>query len=146
MSWLKQRLTAQGRERRRVFAGWQLALLVLQVPLSAAEHGITQAMRRGVGFEQTWAVAAIFVLLGIMLGYLNITSLIRRLHDFDYSGWHVVWIICLMAAASSLPRGLVAGEALRIVALIVLLAIALHPGSLGENRFGPGRRQLADAT
>ncbi|WP_447973115.1 DUF805 domain-containing protein [Nitrospira sp. Kam-Ns4a] len=63
---------------------------------------------------------------GVLAGLLMLAALwpslavqVKRLHDFDYSGW---WLL-----ASVIP----------LVGLGIFLACGIHKGTAGDNRFGP---------
>jgi uncharacterized membrane protein YhaH (DUF805 family) len=65
----------------------------------------------GVGSE------CLFVLFGL---YLQLTNIVKRLHDFNFSGW---WYIPFLL--------------LWFVFGVGVFLLALIPGTSGENKFGP---------
>ncbi len=62
-------------------------------------------------------VVALLVALAALWPSLAVQ--VKRLHDFDYSGW---WLL-----ASVIP----------LVGLGIFLACGIHKGTAGDNRFGP---------
>lgn len=86
-------------------------------------------------------------LLGIAYYVPMIALYVRRLHDFNFSGW---WLVVLLAASVSsvlIGAGLFGlnlpdqiATVLRVVAGLGWWAAFLIPGTKGENRFGENPR------
>lgn len=85
--------------------------------------------------------ALFFLLLPIGAGAAVVQTLlgIRRLHDFDHSGWWYVPCLVVMSvgaqvASSGDPTLAAIGAVLYLAPTLILL---LKPGTEGPNRFGP---------
>jgi len=84
--------------------------------------------RRGPSYlEDAW----IFGLVAAALWVLSVL-VIRRLHDMNCAGWHVLWI-GLMTLAGVLSGG----GFWSILALLMHAFLMLNPGRPEPNRFGP---------
>lgn len=85
------------------------------------------------------------VALGLLLGLLALTSWIyvaiavKRLHDLDCSGWHVVWITGAALGVTPMTRELpeLPGMLVAFLSLAGVLWLVLARGTPGPNRFGP---------
>jgi uncharacterized membrane protein YhaH (DUF805 family) len=120
------------------------ATLALAAPLIAAygaDYGKTPEETR---IWTLWSLA-----LDLLLLYPTLTVTTRRLHDLDRSGWWNLPLLLPTAAnhAATLAglTGMVEnsnrlGDVLRWVEIgvaIVVLVLALIPGTKGNNRYGP---------
>jgi len=102
------------------------------------EYWVSVALLFVVDFALSYA--APFVSHGLTV--VLIFTQIRRLHDFDRSGWWslaanlapLVPAIPLMFLSGQEEVGLAAGFVVELALIIVIGAI---PGSSGDNRFGP---------
>ena len=66
-------------------------------------------------YVMTSLFVGMFAFFSIMYSFMVIPPSIRRLHDINFSGWHLLWIFTLY-----LP--------------VIILYVA--PGTKGDNRFG----------
>ena len=89
----------------------------------------------------------ISLLFSILIGWLVLTLLIRRLHDCNYSAWWIVgwWLatsIIALAVSVVAIMGLISFVSFAYgffaLNLIVTLILLMLPGTKGENRFGTG--------
>ena len=126
-----------GRARYLAYA-WGVLLLILPVAIVA---GIALAMHMTVIGGLLFLAIEVFAL--VMSGVF----IVRRLHDFNRSGWWSliywglqVWSFVLtFQQALSDPFGGRSGTGWLVTVLILmyLLALLLVPGTRGANRFGP---------
>jgi len=87
------------------------------------------------------ACAVVFVLAGIV----GLSLTVRRLHDFNLTGWWIlaIWIVpsAVEYAAVQLVNNPQLGSTLSsVIALVIGLFLWLAPGTRGANRFGPDPR------
>jgi uncharacterized membrane protein YhaH (DUF805 family) len=74
---------------------------------------------------------------------VNISLLVRRFHDFDWSGYGVVgWffgliVFGMLQSGIGLDRSVVAGVLIIIAYIAWSLLPLIIPGTTGKNRFGP---------
>ena len=88
--------------------------------------------------SQWVGIASPLVLIGIIT--------IRRLHDLDRSGWHIVRIGGLAALQALLPQGDPLQIGIAILGTAIQLTLVFWPGTRGSNRFGrQGRKSQANA-
>ena len=135
--------TFAGRMRRREY-WWKMFLissvLVGVIILAIAFEFIAKAVYRIEMPADVKAMLAVGVILvTILCAVLAIPVSVRRLHDFNLSGW---WYLAFF-----LPR-FIPDAPIRSVASIALLVILGGiDGTCGPNRFGPdpkGRKALCD--
>jgi len=82
--------------------------------------------------------AAIALVAGFVIatGWMATATYIRRMHDQDRSGWYA-----LLLYAGPLVGVMIDGlRPLDQVTPLVAIGMALLPGSIGPNRFGPAHR------
>ncbi len=90
-----------------------------------------------VGMILGLVTQAIVIILNIMLA-------IRRLHDFDASGWWALLVIPLaffdpprMVGPEPTPAGILSFIGLLLILSIYVLILLFRPGNFDANRFGP---------
>ena len=99
--------------------------LFLELVLSGIGLGLAYFIPEDVSELMSW----VFLLTPLWLPmiWIALTLQIRRLHDFDCSGW---WILLVWVAQGMLPGN----------GILVTLFFLLMPGTDGENRFGSNDR------
>lgn len=104
--------TAAGRLRRRTYFLRVIGLYVLGIAI----YGLPELLYGANTPEQ----AELLVLLGFMLvGYLVIVQVLRRLHDLNISAW---WALLALVP---------------LVSYVLGAGLQFVQGSVGPNRFGP---------
>jgi uncharacterized membrane protein YhaH (DUF805 family) len=102
------------------------------------EYGLSVGILFAVGFALSYAAP----IVGDGLSAVLIFAQIRRLHDFNRSGWWalaatltpLVPAIPLMFMSGQEDVGLAVGF---LAELALIVVIGVIPGSPGDNRFGP---------
>ncbi len=113
---LKHLLWIKGRANRTEFLFWSLLIMVVNflssflVPSPGSSH-------YGVWLDCVFFAMLPFVWMSVML-------LVRRFHDWNYSGW---WVIPFLVIDHFIGN---------IGSLLINLAPTLIRGTSGENRFG----------
>ena len=82
----------------------------------------------------TLQIALIFMLLLLATNLaIQIVLIIKRLHDFNWSGWTVVALYVLMSLTAFVGNGFeYIGQ---IAAIVLYIALVTIPGTKGPNRF-----------
>ena len=80
--------------------------------------------------------------LALLLAWMGGVNTVRRLHDMDRTGWHLLWIATLSALGNAVGQVGQAGLSgasgvLGLASLAVFLGLCLIPGTPGPNRYGP---------
>jgi uncharacterized membrane protein YhaH (DUF805 family) len=117
--------------------------LVLTIVFAAGLLAVIPLLR-SASVEAQLVGRAAGVALFIMLLWTNLAITVKRLHDFNRSGLHVIWVYAAtavaLAAGSALhgQGGAVAALAgiLLVGAGVIQLWLLLAPGTRGPNRFG----------
>ena len=80
----------------------------------------------------------------VIVGIFNIMLAIRRLHDFDASGWWALLVIPLvffdpprMVGPEPTPAGILSFIGLSLILSVYVLILLFRPGNFEKNRFGP---------
>jgi uncharacterized membrane protein YhaH (DUF805 family) len=107
-----------GRSSRKEFFSFFLVFW-LAIPMAFAI--LYPAMGARPGASDTLLIAVALVLLVLLVP--TVPLMVRRFHDFGWSGW---WLILLLVPVA----GVVAATAI----------LVWVEGTFGENRFGPGPR------
>lgn len=116
---------------------WGVILLTLPIGVVA---GIVAA------FKLTFLAMAIFILVEIFALVMSGVFMVRRLHDFNRSGWWslIYWALTLWNFVTTIhalltnplePRPL--NWVFVMLALVLVLIMVLMPGTQGSNRYGP---------
>ena len=106
-----------GRARRKEF--WFFYLFMALILIAANLIGNVLAG------EEAGLILLAVAAVGLLLPYVAVA--IRRLHDTNKSGW---WMLLAFVPIASLA----------------LLVFFVLPGTVGENRFGPDPKGLAEAS
>lgn len=114
----------QGRMGRLGFFGYYTLLYIYAVIWGLAFSGLAK-------LPWAWAIA---LLTAAPLIWAAVALLVRRLHDMDMSGWHVLWV-CALRSVAMQTSGVV-GAVFSIAFWGVVAWLCLEPGSPGPNRFG----------
>lgn len=114
--------------RARYFWTYCLGITPYLVGVVATLLYVRAAIDSETGVLARLALAPPFVWIGLAL-----TA--KRLHDFDMSATHLVWIAPITMAGSVVPPSAL-GSALLVVNGAVELWLLLKRGTLGPNRYG----------
>lgn len=132
----------RGRIGRLYFIFGSLAISVIADVAGALFLGLVVAYsafaseRPGFGLIVALIVAAVATLV---VGILQLSLLVRRLHDVGLSGW---WFLLLLLPAYPLAGTFVMPAAnffatlVLIVQVVFAMGLALLPGSMGKNSYG----------
>jgi uncharacterized membrane protein YhaH (DUF805 family) len=129
----------EGRLNRARFIGLTLLVVVTGFVLGALFGALEAASRRG-------SAESLFMLLGIAVVIASLWSdfalTIKRLHDLDMAGTHMIWMVALSVSAvvlSASPPSIALGVVAWIAVLAVKIWLFCAPGTNGSNRYGPPR-------
>jgi uncharacterized membrane protein YhaH (DUF805 family) len=124
MSW-------RGRVTRSEYIIFELAQLLLLFLLSFFWVFFISVVE-GEFFSKYIAFYSSLLIIPAMfcLVLVNVSFMIRRLHDANFRGW---WALLLMVIG-----------AIPYAGLVVVLILMLLPGTKGTNRFGPNPREQKD--
>jgi len=137
---LKRYFEFDGRSRRLEYGLFFVFCLVVQTVISLIETG-ADPLDVGSGSGIVSGIFALAILVP------SVTLTVRRLHDFNASGWWFPLMffptLVVLALAGSVD---VAGPALMLgLGLLVLVLLCFFkPGTSGGNRFGPDPKQRED--
>ena len=127
----------QGRLSRAAYIGYGLLNcvvmgIVIGVLFAVGASALQPGKGGGAAGPALGALAAAVPLLLASL-WVNIALGVKRLHDMDMSGAHMVWIVISSAVVGAIPFiGL-------LFSLGLLLWLWCTPGTDGANRFGQPR-------
>jgi len=84
------------------------------------------------------------IVVGVLLGFLVLAAWVylaigvKRLHDLDRAGAHLVWITVLAVVLGPITHdaAVLPGMLIALVSVSGLLWLVLAPGTRGPNRFG----------
>ena len=103
-------------------------LLIAQI-LTNYHHGMTGMV--------------LMLAMQVLICGLNILLAVRRLHDFNASGWWAILVIPVaffdpprMVGPQPTPIGILLFVALSLILSIYVLILLLRPGDFDKNRFG----------
>ncbi|TCA01213.1 MULTISPECIES: DUF805 domain-containing protein [Rhizobium] len=112
---------------------------VAVIAIAAAAVFVLTRLLTLVGTRQAFSIVQGLIALTYVLAIIaSLCLMVRRLHDFDQSGWWTASVLVLhlvyghYEAVGSLTATILMG----IFLLAVHLAIILTPGSKNPNRFG----------
>lgn len=135
----------RGRLNRLAWLGWQVVALLIGL-VAAAAGAVVLAAGNSTHHANTALGALVFAVGTLWLLWTAAALGVKRLHDLNHSGWHLIW----MDGLALLPGVLVslaweAGAVAGLVALGSGLWLACRPGDAERNRFGiePVRREAA---
>ncbi|MFL1462950.1 DUF805 domain-containing protein [Roseococcus sp. DSY-14] len=119
-------LWPRARQRRAAYALTVLGLMVLLALL-------------GLGMAGGGALGVLALPLALLLAWMGGVNTVRRLHDMDRTGWHLLWIAALSALGNLVGQAGLSGVSavLGLASLAVFLGLCLIPGTPGPNRYGP---------
>ena len=145
-NWRHAFLSMEGRLGRRDYWVCYLALTSLAALVTLLVQAIMGASTPGASMEVK-ANAAIFVFF--ITVYLQVALFIKRLHDFDWSGWWTVpaALLALLSAAStpyfesSVSDERHAAWFLRVLLWAVVIFAGAMSGNPGVNKYGPPHRR-----
>lgn len=81
------------------------------------------------------------ILLSVVLAvWISLALQVKRSHDMNMSGWHVLWIWGLVTAIEKLESPANAASLFFFFGVLVVLSSV--PGSLDPNRFGDRRQAM----
>lgn len=123
----------QGRIARLPYFGYALLAVLIWGILGGA-GGVILAEQRDNGSVIVGAILLIAALGGLI--WTGIALAVKRLHDMNMSGLHVLWIWGVNILASALAN---AAPALAIICTVASFLIGLwllfSPGTVGPNRY-----------
>lgn len=129
----------EGRLNRGRYIGLTLLVVIAGFVLGALFGALEAASRRG-------SAESLFTLLGVAVViasfWADFALTIKRLHDLDMPGTHVIWMVALGISAmvlSASPPSIALGVVAWIAVLAVKLWLFCAPGTNGPNRYGPPR-------
>lgn len=162
-------LVFTGRSTRTELLGWWLLGGLFFGLVGALADVLISAIAIAPEGE-TWFIQA----LNLVMGFVSLALLVRRLHDIGHSGWWLALLAGMLAAsligmhyyAAAHPDAGVETRFLSvhfhpgiawtatlatlvvidILALLGIFALILVPGTIGANRFGPDPRTAPDPT
>jgi len=115
MNWylqaLKKYAVFSGRARRKEYWFFFLFNLIASIVLTVIDVTVGTYSATGVGLLST--------IYGLAVLIPSIACGVRRMHDIDRTGW---WLLIAFVP---------------FIGVIIVLVIALLPGTAGDNRFGP---------
>lgn len=116
-----------------------LIRLILLFPINYLLMYIT-ASQGGPGTINQ-VVSIIFVVINFILFIAQYTSTLRRLHDTNRSGHHLLPILAglliILGGVILMNEWIViGGEILAVVGMVYVIIICCFPGTPGDNRFG----------
>ncbi|MGO7171311.1 DUF805 domain-containing protein [Rhizobium leguminosarum] len=112
---------------------------VAVIAIAAAAVFVLTRLLTLVGTRQAFSMVQGLIALTYVLAIIaSLCLMVRRLHDFDQSGWWTpsVFVIHLVYANYDAVDSLIGTILTGIFLLAVHLAIILTPGSKNPNRFG----------
>ncbi|MBX5165272.1 MULTISPECIES: DUF805 domain-containing protein [unclassified Rhizobium] len=91
-----------------------------------------------IGPRQAYSIQGLIALTYVLAIIASMCLMVRRLHDFDQSGWWTpsVFVLYLVQGYYEAVGSLTAVILTGILVLAAFLAIILTPGSRNPNRFG----------
>lgn len=126
----------QGRLGRTAYIGYGLlTCVVMGVVVGALVATGVSALQPGKGGGTGPALGALVAAVPLLLAgfWVSIALGVKRLHDMDMSGAHMIWIIISSGVAGAIP----------FIGLLFSLGLMLWfwcvPGTDGANRFGQPR-------
>ncbi|RFB97404.1 DUF805 domain-containing protein [Rhizobium leguminosarum bv. trifolii] len=109
------------------------------IAIAAAALFVLTRLLTLAGTRQAFSTVQGLVALTYVLAIIaSFCLMVRRLHDFDQSGWWTLSVLVLHLVYShyQIAGSLTATILMGIILLAVHLAILLAPGSKNPNRFG----------
>jgi uncharacterized membrane protein YhaH (DUF805 family) len=138
MTWRQAFFGFHGRMNRAAFLGCTVlastASAVVLIPLTV--------LTTEEGGEAVSSPALLYALLAaLVLGLIvcfvsNMALLAKRLHDLDFSAWHVLWIAPVLGSGS---RDTPLAYVLSLLGFGLLVWLLITRGTDGPNRFGEPR-------
>lgn len=149
-----QLMSPSGRIRRKDY--W-LFYILLPIGVSIAIRTLEGAVWY-LAYSMDVFIRPIFfmsAIAGLVLAWITTAGVVKRLHDFDWSGGVVVGIVmglvvaCLAVAFFAFVGAVFGGNSGSVEAILIMLAVAfllpfalvvvsgVVPGDSTENRFGP---------
>jgi uncharacterized membrane protein YhaH (DUF805 family) len=128
-----------GRLNRGRYLGLTLLVLVAGFVLAALFGALQEASRRGPAESLFMLLAAAVV---IASAWADFALTVKRLHDLDMAGTHLIWMVALGVSAivlSASPPSIALGVVAWIAVLAVKIWLFCAPGTNGPNRYGPPR-------
>lgn len=125
----------EGRLGRLAYFGYSVFVLLATVALVVGAVNLAQT---GTGYG---AAMALLILIGTALGsvWTSTALSVKRLHDTNLSGLHMIWIFIVNALANALTQQ---APTLSLLFAAITVAVGLWmlfaPGTKGDNQFGPG--------
>jgi uncharacterized membrane protein YhaH (DUF805 family) len=127
--------SSQGRMGRLAFLGYSVLNILVMIALAIASAALWQG---GAGPH---AILGILIALAAIIAIMwsGIALTIKRLHDMNFTGLHVIWILGLEFASKGMGP---ATDSPALAALLSVITAAIGvgmlvvPGSPGENAYG----------
>lgn len=132
-----------GRADRWEFFAFNIFAMLVRVVIGVA---VTLLVNYLVSSGQTGTITSalniVFVVINFILFVAQYTSTLRRLHDTNRSGHHLLPILAglLIVLGGFIlmnPIMVYAGEAVAAVGVLYAFVLCFLPGTPGDNRFGP---------
>lgn len=137
MTFLQILFSTKGRLSRLPYFGYSLLVGVFSATAFGAIFFLnSQHTSGGAAAASVVFIAAVFTFI-----WCRIALVVKRLHDLDMAGAHMIWI-----SAIDLGVFLTVGTPhilLWLAAASIGLWVLFAPGTPGDNRFGEPRRRLA---
>lgn len=131
----------RGRIGRLRFLGYNCLIGLLFIPIVFLAVEFAQDVR--LAGNAYGGIAAAIMLPWLFAAWAGAALLVKRLHDLDRSGLHVLWICAAWYLPSSmLPSGVAIG--VQIIAVGASLVLLLMRGTEGPNRSGPESGMTVD--
>jgi len=126
-------LTPNGRLPRAPFFAYSIVIAILGYMLS-----FFMVLKGSMEGNVLLSIPLIFIGAGWLgfAAYMTVLMTIKRLHDFEFSGWHTTWIMAPSILGFFIDHPSILDQILFMLSLITTCWLVLMPGTRGPNKYG----------